>query len=103
VNVQQNDVAFTGRRCEISAWPAYPLSYWPYRTPRPVFASTLKLTLTAGDRIRLLAGRPHPTDPARFTIPYTLNGLPGTIEGRLASPDHVTFHLTGPATSRPCD
>ncbi len=40
-------------------------------------------------RLRLFAGQPDAIDPARFHLPYTLDGVAGTIEGRLTADDHV--------------
>jgi hypothetical protein len=39
-------------------------------------------------QLRLFAGQPDPTDPARFHIPYAIDGVGGTIDGRL-TPDDV--------------
>ena len=47
------------------------------------------VTADDGGHLRLFAGQPDPTDPARFHLPYTLDGVAGTIEGRLTPDDHV--------------
>ncbi|MDB5304471.1 MAG: hypothetical protein JWM97_2020 [Phycisphaerales bacterium] len=44
-----------------------------------------------GDRFRLLAGQPDPSDASRFTISYTFNGAPGAIDGQLRDDDTVTL------------
>ena len=46
-------------------------------------AGQFSFDLSLSDRLRLFAGQTHPDDPSRFTIRYELNGVPGTIEGRL--------------------
>jgi hypothetical protein len=39
--------------------------------------------LEACDRLRVFAGQPDPHDPSRFTVGYELNGVRGTLDGRL--------------------
>jgi hypothetical protein len=45
----------------------------------------------AGEVLRLLAGRPDPSDPSRLLIDYTLDGKPGTIAMTLQNDDRLRF------------
>jgi hypothetical protein len=50
-------------------------------------------------QLRFLAGQPDESDPARFTIPYELDGVRGTIVGTLFANDHIRFETHGPLES----
>jgi hypothetical protein len=48
--------------------------------------------------VKIYAGRVDPSDAARFTIPYEMDGQAGTIEGRFASDGEVKMQVKdGPA------
>jgi hypothetical protein len=49
------------------------------------------------DRFRLLAGQPDAADASHFTIDYTINGSPGTIDGWLKDDDTVVLVPRGVA------
>ena len=50
-------------------------------------------------RVKVYAGSVDPSDPARFNIPYEMDGQPGTIEGVFASDGEVRMRIKdGPAT-----
>jgi hypothetical protein len=52
--------------------------------------------------MRVYAGQPDPGDEARFTVKYEIDGVPGTIEGRLEADDAVTLRVVdGPAATGP--
>jgi hypothetical protein len=52
----------------------------------------------AAKRVKIYAGRTDPSDPARFTIGYEMDGQPGTIEGRFAADGEVKMQVKdGPA------
>lgn len=40
--------------------------------------------------LRLFAGQPDPTDPTRFSIPYFLNGIRGSFNGRILEGDRLS-------------
>jgi hypothetical protein len=98
VNAQHHFYVADSRTVEITAWPTHRLGYWPYGAPPAVFGSSVSVQLSPADRIRILAGYPDGNgDGAHFTIPYTLNGVAGTFEGRLVSAEKVEWSVTGPA------
>jgi hypothetical protein len=73
--------------------------FWPCQADR---RGLLNIPVPAGATVRLFAGQPDPIDQARFTIRYKVDGVPGTIEGRLNADDTVTFRvLDGPAATQP--
>ena len=43
--------------------------------------------------INLYAGQPDPNDKSHFTLAYTLNGKPGTIDGWLNDDDTVKLEV----------
>jgi hypothetical protein len=45
----------------------------------------LDLIVRSDDRLRLSAGSLDPNDPSHFTIPYTLNGAAGVLDGYLTA------------------
>ena len=45
--------------------------------------------VNAGDRLRLFAGQPDAADRSHFTIRYTLNDMPGMLDGWLRDDDRV--------------
>lgn len=51
----------------------------------------LSMGLYGADRVRVFAGQPDPDNPSHFTIGYTLNGVPGTIDGWLLDDDTVSL------------
>jgi hypothetical protein len=53
----------------------------------------LSVPVAPGAHARVLAGQRDPTDPARFTIDYELDGAPGTIFGRLNDDGRVSLQL----------
>lgn len=74
----------------------------PGSRPKQLWYGIPSLSLARADRITLLAGQLDPADDAHFTFDYLLNGLPGTVDGRLGKDDNVTFAIrSGPATTRP--
>jgi hypothetical protein len=57
--------------------------------------------LGSAERLQLFAGQPDPADPARFTIPYDLDGQRGTISGRLLGSGGVELKIAdGPLQGR---
>jgi hypothetical protein len=61
-----------------------------------------RIPLGPTEVMRLHAGQPDPRDEGRFAIKYEIDGVPGTIEGRVGADDRVTLRvLDGPATVRP--
>ena len=48
-----------------------------------------KVTVDYAGQLRLFAGQPDPTDPARFHIPYQFDGTAGSIDGRLTVDDQI--------------
>ena len=49
----------------------------------------------------LYAGQPDPVDGSHFTIPYSLGGKPGTIDGRLRRDGTVKLTIRdGPLVGR---
>ena len=70
--------------------------------PKQLWYGVNRLTLAPTDRVTILAGQLDPADESRFTFDYTLNGVPGTVDGHLGADDNVTFTIrSGPATTRP--
>jgi len=52
--------------------------------------------------LRFFAGQPDPHDPARFSIPYELDGVgKGTVEGVLLPDDRISLTLLPPPVTRP--
>ena len=51
----------------------------------------LDMCLMPTDVVRLYCGKPDPADSSHFTIDYDLNGVRGTIDGRLGSSGVVTL------------
>ena len=57
--------------------------------------------LELNDRVTLRAGRLDPADESHFTLDYTINGVPDTIDCYLGANDKLTFGLrSGPMTRR---
>jgi hypothetical protein len=51
--------------------------------------------------LRFYAGRPDPANPSAFTVPYELDGSPGTLRGRLTGDGSIALDFeSGPAKSR---
>lgn len=72
-----------------------------------LFGRGFLLSLPDSERLRVYFGQPDPADDLHFTIRYEINGLPGTIDGRLRKPVAPTDHLQvkmqvrdGPARDR---
>jgi len=55
----------------------------------------IEMCLNRNDIVRLYDGQVDPNDASRFTIDYDLNGVRGTIDGRLTSADTVTLTPRG--------
>jgi len=52
--------------------------------------------------LRFFAGQPDPRDPARFSIPYELDGVgKGMVEGVLQQDDTISLTLHPPPATRP--
>ncbi len=47
------------------------------------------VTVDYAGQLRLFAGQPDPTDPARFHIPYEFDAVGGFIDGRLTVDDQI--------------
>jgi hypothetical protein len=47
-------------------------------------------------RLRLYSGRPHPSDPSAFIIPYSLDGQRGELIGQIDRSGLTHFTSTGP-------
>jgi hypothetical protein len=61
----------------------------------------IRIPLRPGEVARIYAGQVDPQDRARLTIGYEIDGVPGTIEGRLGADDAVTLRvLDGTAATR---
>jgi hypothetical protein len=56
----------------------------------------LQWQLGVGDHFRMFAGHPNPSDPARFAIPYVLNGGSGLIVGVVRDDGQVELTPTDP-------
>lgn len=60
--------------------------------------STLRGDLSKSAKLRVFAAQLDPADPARFSIRYEMDGVPGTIEGRLGMDRDVALTMKdGPA------
>ena len=57
----------------------------------------LEICLNQSDLIRLYDGQPDPADASHLTIDYDINGLRGTIDGKLTPTGAVTL---APRTGR---
>ena len=44
-------------------------------------------------KVQVFSGQPDEADPAHFTIAYTVNGRPGTIDGTLNDDDTVKLRV----------
>lgn len=89
-----------GRRLEINALVWRPATWEP--GSRLQLAGLTTLVLTGLDRhdVRLFAGQADPVNEDRFTLPYTINGQRGVIEGTLDVLDRVQLKvIEGPATN----
>jgi hypothetical protein len=62
------------------------LLHW---TPSKVPDEPGHMRVDRRDVLRIYAGQPDPADASHFTIAYTLDGTPGTIDGRLLDNDRV--------------
>jgi hypothetical protein len=69
--------------------------YWPYAKDRCWAVSRIRIKVGHDDHFRVYGGRVDSTDPARFTIVYTLNGRAGAVAGCLRADDTITFVKTG--------
>ena len=66
-------------------------------------ASDISLPFAVADKhLRIYAGQPDPADPAHFTIRYALDGLQGTMEGRVEGSAGIRITVKdGPAIQIP--
>lgn len=89
-----------GRRLEVNALVWRPATWEP--GSRLQLAGLTTLVLTGLDRhdVRLFAGQVDPLNADRFTLPYTIDGQRGVIEGTLDFLDRVQLKvIEGPATN----
>lgn len=60
-----------------------PRSVMPGSSVEEVVRDGYRIAVPRGQRLRLFAGQPDPTDPTHFTFDYELGGSRGTIDGWL--------------------
>jgi hypothetical protein len=61
------------------------------RASTPGQSCGIEMCLNRNDVVRLYAGQADPNDASHFTIDYDLNGVRGTIDGKLTAADTVTL------------
>jgi hypothetical protein len=67
-------------------------------------SSSVLVWVLRGERLRIYAGQLDPADASHVTIPYEINGVRGTIDGRIAASGIPELTIRdGPASKRTYD
>jgi hypothetical protein len=89
VFLERQDSPVGERRLEINALVWRPATREPDSRLQLAGLTTLVAPAIDRHRVRIYSGRTDPLNPAHFTVPYEIDGHPGTIDGWLDSYDRV--------------